>query len=54
MFDKDGNGFVSSAELRTALTMCGAEPMTKKEVNEMMKEADIDGDGRLNYDGVYI
>ncbi|WAR18955.1 CAM2B-like protein [Mya arenaria] len=49
MFDKDCNGYISPAELRYAMTMLG-ERLTDEEVNEMIKEADIDGDGQVNYE----
>ena len=51
VFDKDGNGFISSAELRHVMTNLG-EKLTDDEVDEMIKEADIDGDGQINYEGI--
>lgn len=53
VFDKDGNGFISAAELRHVMTNLG-EKLTDDEVEEMIREADVDGDGKVNYDGVYI
>ena len=50
LFDKDGNGFISAAELRHVMTNLG-EKLTDEEVDEMIREADIDGDGQVNYDG---
>ena len=52
MFDKDGNGLINAAELRHVMTNLG-EKLTDHEVDEMMKEADIDGDGQLNYEGQF-
>ena len=49
VFDKDGNGFISAAELRHVMTNLG-EKLTEDEVDEMIKEADFDGDGQVNYD----
>ncbi|KAF9368730.1 hypothetical protein CPB97_004299 [Podila verticillata] len=49
VFDKDGNGFISAAELRHVLTNLG-ERLTDAEVDEMIHEADVDGDGQINYD----
>ena len=50
MFDKDNNGYISAAELRHVMTNLG-EKLTDEEVEEMIKEADTDGDGQVNYDG---
>ncbi|KAH9633807.1 hypothetical protein HF086_005441 [Spodoptera exigua] len=52
VFDKDGNGFISAAELRHVMTNLG-EKLTDEEVDEMIREADIDGDGQVNYEGTY-
>lgn len=53
VFDKDGNGFISAAELRHVMTNLG-EKLTDEEVDEMIREADIDGDGQVNYEGELI
>ncbi|TNN58659.1 Calmodulin [Liparis tanakae] len=42
---KDGNGYISAAELRHVMTNLG-EKLTDEEVDEMIREADIDGDGQ--------
>ena len=49
IFDKDGNGYVSASELRHVLTNLG-ERLSDEEVDEMIREADITGDGQVNYD----
>ncbi|XP_044472049.1 calmodulin-like protein 12 isoform X1 [Mangifera indica] len=49
LFDKDQNGFISAAELRLFMTNLG-EKMTDEEVKELIQEADVDGDGQVNYD----
>lgn len=53
VFDKDGNGFISAAELRHVMTNLG-EKLTDEEVDEMIREADIDGDGQVNYEGMSL
>ncbi|KAI4880789.1 hypothetical protein NFI96_021312, partial [Prochilodus magdalenae] len=52
VFDKDGNGYISAAELRHVMTNLG-EKLTDEEVDEMIREADIDGDGQVNYEVRY-
>jgi len=49
VFDKDGNGHISASELRTVMTTLG-EKLTDEEVDEMIFEADLDGDGQVNYE----
>ncbi|XP_069114939.1 calmodulin-like [Argopecten irradians] len=48
-FDKDGNGFISKDELRHVMTNLG-ERLTEEQADEMIREADIDGDGQVNYE----
>ena len=51
LFDKDGNGRISAEELRFVMKNRG-ENLTEHEskIGEMMREADTDGDGQINYD----
>ena len=73
VFDKDGNGYISPAELRYVMASLGTllllhlrplvlipripsrigEKLTDQEVDEMIREADSDGDGQINYDGAH-
>lgn len=70
VFDKDGNGYISSAELRHVMTNLGkctqarrlrihsvtltlvahsiGEKLSENEVAEMIREADVDGDGQVS------
>ncbi|OLQ16815.1 EF-hand domain pair family protein [Cryptosporidium hominis] len=49
VFDRDGNGFISAAELRHVMTNLG-EKLSDEEVDEMIREADVDGDGQIMYE----
>ncbi|CDW53538.1 Calmodulin [Trichuris trichiura] len=50
VFDKDKDGFISASELHYVMTNLG-EKLTDEEVQEMIREADLDGDGLVNYNG---
>ena len=49
-FDKDGNGLISREELRSLSTSIGEE-ITEAEIDEMIKKADLNGDGQISRQG---
>ena len=49
VFDKDGNGLISKAELTNIMSILG-DTLTNEEIEEMIIEADVDGDGFINYE----
>ena len=49
VFDSDGNGFINAVELRQVMLNLG-EKLTEEEVEMMIKEADTNGDGLVNYE----
>jgi len=49
VFDKNGNGFITADELRHIMTNIG-DSLNDEEIEEMIKEADGDGDGQINYE----
>ncbi len=49
MFDVNGDGWISRDELRTVMNNLG-EKLTDQELDAMIKEADLNGDGRVNYE----
>lgn len=53
MFDRSGDGVISAGELRQVMTNMG-QKLSDKDVDSMMKEADMDGDGQINYAGGYL
>ena len=50
LFDDNGDGFISASELRHVVTNLG-EKLTNEEIEEMIRDADVDGDGQVNYQG---
>ncbi|EDW05274.2 uncharacterized protein Dmoj_GI21841, partial [Drosophila mojavensis] len=49
VFDRDGNGFITRDELQTAMEMIG-EPLNEQQVEQLLAIADLDQDGRINYE----
>ena len=47
VFDRDGSGAISSDELRHVMFSIG-ECFTDEEIDAMMREADLDGDGAID------
>ncbi|XP_019243229.1 PREDICTED: putative late blight resistance protein homolog R1A-10 isoform X1 [Nicotiana attenuata] len=47
LFDQDEDGFITVADLRRVMAN-GDKPPTDEEVEEIIREADVDGDGRIN------
>jgi len=52
VFDGDGNGFISRVELRHVMMNLG-EKISEEECDAMVEEADVDGDGSINYEEFY-
>lgn len=50
VLDADGNGYITPRELHRVMRNLG-ENLTDEEITEMVKQADLDGDGRINYEG---
>lgn len=51
IFDRNQDGFIDCNELKDVLIRLG-ENITDDEVMEMIKEADIDGDKMVSYNGI--
>ena len=49
IFDRDGNGYIDLRELKTVITRMG-EPLSDQEADEIFRAADLNGDGKLDYD----
>jgi hypothetical protein len=50
VFDCDKDGFISPLELQIVMKNLGEE-LTEREIREMIREADQDGDGKVNFSG---
>ena len=53
-FDKDGNGVLSTSEIKQLWNIAPSDERTKKlsdaEMNEMIKAIDTNGDGQIDYE----
>ena len=49
VFDEDGDGYISAVELKHVMRNLG-EKLRDEDVKKMIEEADMDGDGKLNYE----
>ncbi|XP_040578967.1 neo-calmodulin [Lepeophtheirus salmonis] len=52
VFDKDGNGFISTAEIKHVTSRLYMQ-FSNDELNEMVYEADLDGNGQIGFDEFY-
>ena len=50
VFDQNGDGYIDVQELKHAMKNLG-EPLTDKELQDMMKEADVDKNNKIDYEG---
>ncbi|XVF54545.1 hypothetical protein PTKIN_Ptkin05aG0189700 [Pterospermum kingtungense] len=48
LFDRDGNGYITAAELAGCMAKMG-QPLTYKELHDMIEEADANGDGVISF-----
>ena len=49
-FDTDGNGFISVDKVHEVVTKLDIQMKpTKEQVDDLIRQADVDGDGRVNY-----
>lgn len=53
VFDKDGSGTIDTEELRHLMKSIG-EDLTDEQIEEMIREADKDGDGCIDCKSTFI
>ena len=49
VFDKDGSGFIATSDLHHMMSSLG-EKLADEEINEMIQDADADGQGHIDYE----
>jgi len=47
--DKDGNGYLNREELKEFLMQKGDDPITSQELDGILDDFDLNGDGKLDY-----
>ena len=47
-FDKDNSGYITAEELKSVLDSVG-EKLSQSEIEEIIRQADVDGDHTINY-----
>lgn len=50
-FDMNGDGEISSGEMREAIAALLGEQLKAQEVDEILQDVDLNGDGRVDFDG---
>ena len=53
-FDTNGDGYITSDELALVMKTFGGKSYSKKEIDDMIEEADVDSDGRVSYEGITV
>merc|ERR1712228_1083617 len=53
LYDKDGDGTILSTNLATVMRCLGLNP-TKKELESMINEVDVNGDGQIDFDEEFL
>ena len=52
LIDHDGGGTISANELKQVMKNLG-DNLSHREVEDMIREIDLDGDGEIDYQGTY-
>lgn len=47
----DGDGEITTDELRLAMTKLMGQHMSRREIDDIVKEADDNGDGTVDFEG---
>lgn len=50
-FDSDGDGQISLGELREAMKKLVGEQLNHREIDEILRDVDLNGDGQVDFEG---
>lgn len=50
-FDSDGDGQISLGELREAMKKLMGEQLNQREIDEILRDVDLNGDGQVDFEG---
>lgn len=50
MFDQNKDGFIGRDDIRHIMSLMG-EDFTDDDIDEIVTQADVDGDGKINFQG---
>ena len=53
VFDKEGTGVITRQDLKQIMLHLG-ETLTEEEAEALVKEAELDGEGHINYEGMSV
>ena len=51
VFDRNNDGYVVPEEIKYVMETLGHD-LSEMDIDDIMKDADMDGDGRLDYEGM--
>lgn len=50
-FDSNGDGQISLAELREAMKKLMGQQLNQREIDEILRDVDLNGDGLVDFEG---
>lgn len=53
-FDSDGDGQISLGELREAMKKLMGEQLNHREIDEILRDVDLNGDGQVDFEGEHL
>ena len=53
-YDPNGDGFITVDELALVMKTFGGKTYSKEEIDDAIKKADINADGKVSYDGTLL